>query len=149
MFPLRQFRKYNFTFDNSNHALSAWQGRKKKQQFTEVRNFEFIYKTTVSILCLYFYVTPVQIQCPFLYINQALLLFFFFSKYQSIYISCCPKGEVCMKLAPPPPFHLSISLFPFICFKLLITRIHVLVTRTFFNFPTRFKLSGIDYIIVA
>ena len=148
MFPLRQFRKYNFTFHNSNHALSAWQGRKKKQQFTEVRNFEFIYKTTVSILCLYFYVTPVQIQCPFLYINQALLLFFF-SKYQSIYISCCPKGEVCMKLAPPPPL-------PFVYFLISVHLLQtpdnsnsVLVTRTFFNFPTRFKLSGVDYIIVA
>ena len=139
MFPLSQFRKYNFTFDNSNHALSAWQGRKKKQQFTEVRNFEFIYKTTVTILCLYFYVTPVQIQLPSLYINQALLLNFF-SKYQSI--SLAALNVTCAwYLHPPRPIHLPTSIFPFICFELLIT-------RTFFNFRTRFELSGVHCIIV-
>ena len=143
MFPLRQFL-YNFTFDNSNHALSAWQDRRKKQQRTEVRNFEFIYKTRVSILCLYFYVTPVQIQCPFLYINQALLLNFF--QNINLYL-LLPECEVCMILASPLPFaNFLISV------HLLRTPDNsnsVLVTRTFFNFPTRFELSGVDYIIVA
>ena len=148
MFPLRQFRKYNFTFDNSNHALSAWQGRKKKQQFTEVRNFEFIYKTTVSILCLYFYVTPVQIQCPFLYINQALLLFFFFQNINQSISLAALKVKCAWNLHPPP--------LPFVYFLISVHFLQtpdnsnsVLVTRTFFNFPTRFKLSGVDYIIVV
>ena len=37
------------------------------------------------------------------------------------------------------PIHLLISLFPVICFKLPIT-------RTFFNFPRRFELSGVNWI---
>ena len=49
-------------------------------------------------------------QCPFLYINQALLLNSFFNI--SIYISCCPWSEVCMILAFSISIHLLISLFP-------------------------------------
>ena len=38
-------------------------------------DIDYIKKKNVSILCLDFFVTPVQIQRPSLYINQALLLY--------------------------------------------------------------------------
>ena len=47
----------------------------------------------MSILCLLF-VTPDQIQCPSLYINQALLINAFFKI--SMYITCCPLSQVGM-----------------------------------------------------
>ena len=46
----------------------------KRWQGSAVRNIEFI--SEPCILCLYFFVGPVQIQCPALYITQALLLQF-------------------------------------------------------------------------
>ena len=50
------------------------------------------FKPTVSILCLYIFITPAEIQCPSLYINQALLSYSFFKIL--IYISCCPWSRV-------------------------------------------------------
>ena len=60
-----------------------------KKQCSEIRKIEKITKQEkaskqeflVSILCFYFFVNPVQIQCPSQYINQALLLIIRFSKY--------------------------------------------------------------------
>ena len=78
------------------------------------------------ILCLYFYVTPVQIQCPSPYINQALLLYFFLKKV-NLCLPMLPWNEVCILF---PSIHLLVSLFPVICFELPIT-------GTFFNFPKR------------
>ena len=80
------------------------------------------------ILCLYFYVTPVQIQCPSPYINQALLLSVFFKKV-NLCLPMLPWNEVCI-LFPSIFLHLLVSLFPVICFELPITGI-------FFNFPKR------------
>jgi len=77
---------------------------------------------------------PLQIQCPFLYINQALPLNSFFKT--SIYISCIPWSKVCMILASPL-HHFFISLFSVICFKLPIT-------QTFFYFPRRFEWLGVN-----
>ena len=72
---------YNFTLDNSNHAISAWQFGKKKP-CTKVRNFEFVSKQLCQFVYLYFFVTPVKIQCPSLYVNQAL------------FINCIPSPSI-------------------------------------------------------
>ena len=50
---------------------------RKQQNKKKQTKQEFL----VSILCFYFFVNPVQIQCPSQYINQALLLIIRFSKY--------------------------------------------------------------------
>ena len=138
---MRQFQ-YNFTLDNSNHALSARQVRKKKQQCTEVRTFNL----SIKQQCQFFVFTFMSLQFKFsvhscILIKLCCLIFF------KIYISCCPKCEVCMILASPLPFAYFL-----ISVHLLRTPDNsnsVLVTRTFFNFRTRFELSGVDYIIVA
>ena len=77
---------------------------------------------------------PVQIQCSFLYIDQALPLNSFFKT--SIYISCIRWSKVCMILASPLD-HFFISLFLVICFKLP-------TTQTFFYFPRRFEWLGVN-----
>ena len=57
----------------------------------------------IKLCCLipffFFFVSPVQSQCPSQYINQALLLNSFFKSL--ICISCCPSSEVCITLAFP------------------------------------------------
>ena len=77
---------------------------------------------------------PVQIQCSFLYIDQALPLNSFFKT--SIYISCIHWSKVCMILVSPLD-HFFISLFLVICFKLP-------TTQTFFYFPRRFEWLGVN-----
>ena len=79
----------------------------------------------MTILCPYLYVTPAQIECLLLYINQTLLLISFFKI--SIFNSCYPRSKVCMILESPPHL-LLIFFFGVICFKLPIT-------RTFFFCP--------------
>ena len=96
-FPSGHFYTDNFMLDNSNHVLSAWQVAKRKQ-CSEDQNIEFISKQS-----RHFFVTQVQMQCPSLYVNRALLLNSFFKV--SIYISCCSWSVVCMILVfPPLPF---------------------------------------------
>ena len=73
------------------------------------------FKATASIFCLYFFVTPVQIQCPFHLFLYTLLH------------NCIPSPSICL-------FFLYFSV---ICLKFPIT-------RTFFNFPSKFKLSGVN-----
>ena len=109
MFPFRSFLYY-FTLLNSNHVISAWQVGKKTEYWSPKHWIYF--KTTESILCLYFFVAPGQIQCPFLY---------------TLLLNCFPFPSIC--------------LFPY--FRLFASRLPI--TRTFFNFPWRFKLSGVDY----
>ena len=93
------------------------------------------FKTTVSILRLF--VSPVQIQCPSLYVNQALFLIqTFFQSNKSIFLAALEVK--CAWYLHSLPIHLFISLFPVICFELPIT------TRTFFDFPRRFELSGVN-----
>ena len=111
MFPFRSFL-YNFTLDNSNHVISAWQVRKKTMYWSP-RHWIY-FKATASILCLYFFVTPVQIQCPFLY---------------TLLYNCILSPPICL-----------FFLFPVICFKLNP------IIWTFFDFPRRFKLSGVNCI---
>ena len=89
-----------------------WQVRKKTMHWS-LRHWIY-FKATTSILCLYVFVTPVQIQCPFHPFLYTLLL------------NCIPSPSICI-----------FFLFPVICLKFLIT-------RTFFDFPSRFKLSGVD-----
>ena len=57
----------------------------------------------MASLCLHvFFVNPVKIECPYLYIKQALLLNSFPKiSISHIYISCCPRSKVCMILAFP------------------------------------------------
>ena len=130
-FTFRSFL-YNFTLDNSIHVSSTW--RVGKSKFSEVCQKHWIYfKTTRTILCPYLYVTPAQIECLSLYINQALLLNSFFKI--SIFNSCYPRSKVCMILESPP-HPLLIFFFWVISFKLPIA-------QTFF-LPRRFKLSGVD-----
>ena len=78
---------------NSNHVISAWQVEIKSRALnSEILNL-FQNKSVNSLS--YFFVTPVQIQCPSLHINQALLL------------NCISSPSIC--------------LFPVICFELPIT----------------------------
>ena len=99
--------------------------RKQKHSVTPI-----FFKATVSIL----YVIPVQIQCPSLYTNQALLVNSF--SRISIYISCCPWREVRMLLAFP--------LHPFAYFLTLGYLPRTTDNSNFSDFPRRFELSGID-----
>ena len=50
---------------------------KKRKNKKKQSKQEFL----VSILCFYFFGTPVQIQCPSQFINEALLLIISFSKH--------------------------------------------------------------------
>ena len=63
-------------------------------------------------------------------VNSLLLLFLSLQFKFSVH-----PYEVCMTIAFPP--HLHICLLPVACFELPIT-------RTFFDFPRRFELSGVD-----
>ena len=83
-FPFRSFL-CSFTLDNLHYVLRAW-------QFSALPKIELISKQP-CILCLYFFVSPVEIQC------SALL-------FKILIIFC----------------HLLISFFLVICFKLLMTR---------------------------
>ena len=89
--------KHTTLAENGENLISA-------RPRISVRNTELIYfKTTMAILCLnFFFVNPVKIECPYPYINQALLLNSFFKiSISHIYISCCPRSKVCMILAFP------------------------------------------------
>ena len=110
-----------FTRGNSNLPLT----RSTKHSVTPI-----FFKATVSIL----YVIPVQIQCPSLYTNQALLVNSF--SRISIYISCCPWREVRMLLAFP--------LHPFAYFLTLAYLPRTPDNSNFFDFPRRFELSRVD-----
>ena len=91
----------------------------------------------MSILCLYFYVTPLQIQFPSLYINQDLLLNSFFKI--TIFMSSNAAFEVESAWSLHSlPIHLLLSLFPVICLALKL-----LITQTFFGLPRRFESSGV------
>ena len=73
---------YTFTvilpFDNSNLPLTRGDICFPSDDFyiilpcSKVRNIEFISKQPRQFFCLYFFVTPVEIQCSSLHINQAL-----------------------------------------------------------------------------
>ena len=78
MFPFRSFL-YNFTLDNSHHVISAWQVGKKIVYWGPKHWIYF--KGMESILCLYFYVTPVQIQCPSLH---------------TLLLNCIPSLSICL-----------------------------------------------------
>ena len=69
MFPCLHLRSflYKSTLDNSNHTLSAWQLKKSVLQSETLKLF-----LQPSILCRYFFVSPVEIHCPALCIYQAL-----------------------------------------------------------------------------
>ena len=86
----------------------------------------------MSILCLYFYVTPLQIQFPSLYINQHLLLNSFFK----IFMSSNAAFEVeSAWYLHSLPIHLLLSLFPVICLAL-----ELLIIQTFLV-----PLEGLSY----
>ena len=95
-FLLETWSKFCIPTDNLYITLPSvtrtmFQKRDKSENKTLYwRPNHWIYsKTTVSILCPRFFVTSVQIHCPSLYINQALLLNPFF-KIQLTFITCCP-----------------------------------------------------------
>ena len=96
MFPLKSVLD-NFTLDSSSYVLRVWKVGKKKQCYA-VQNIEFLSKQP-GIICLYFFVSPVQRQCPALNIIQALLFQFLFQKCINISIVAL---EVCMIVAFPP-----------------------------------------------
>ena len=86
---------YSYTLDNLNHVLSAWRVAKKRQGSTAVRNREFIF--FIYLFCFFAY----------------------FSKYRSIYLLLSLKLSVhdtCIPLSSC----VLISLFPVICFELLM-----------------------------
>ena len=79
-------------------------------------------------------VTPVQIQCTSMYINQALLLNSFF------------EMSICISLAALEVHSLPMHLFAYLLIPSYLlgapdNLIELLLTRTFFSFPRRFELS--------
>ena len=100
-FLLRSFL-YNFTFNNLNMFLVSVK-LEKKPLYLRWKHWIY-FKTTMSILCLefiFFFVTPVKIQCPALYIKQALFLNSFFKIL--VFSFCCA-------FPPHPLVYLLISL---------------------------------------
>ena len=72
-----------------------------------------------SSICPYYFVPPIQIQCPSLY---------------TLLLNCIPSPSIC--------------LFPY--FRLFASNSQSLehqIIRTFFDFPWRFELSGVDWMI--
>ena len=105
----------------------------EKEQCTEVHNIEFINTQQ----CKFSVFTFISSQFKFsVHLCVLIKLCYIILSKISIFISCCPWTEACMILALTS-LHLLVSLFPVICFELPIT-------WTFFNFPWRFKLSGVD-----
>ena len=104
-----------------------------KKWCTAVQNIEFNINIS-CILCLYFFVSSVQIQSPALYIIQALFLKISPPKKKKknawSQVTLKVKCEWWLAFVLHP-----ISLFSFFCFDLQIT-------RTFFDFPWRFYLEG-------
>ena len=93
------------------------------------------FKTTVSIFCLCFYVTPLQIQvCPTLYIKLCCLILF---SEISIYIIFWPWSEVCVILAFPP--------YPFVFFLIPSYLLRTPDNSNFLDFLRRFELWREDY----
>ena len=99
------------------------------------------FKTSVSILCLYYFVTPVQTHCPSLYILIKLcwsIPFFFFQNI-NLYL-LLPLKDLEVRGAwylHSRPIHLLISLL-----------LNTWFVRTPFDFPSRFELSGeVDCVI--
>ena len=85
LFPFRSFL-CNFDLDNSTYVLRSWQVEKKEETVycrSETLNLIEI-KTTVYSFAFTFFVGPVQIQCPALYINQALSLVISFDSFFKI-----------------------------------------------------------------
>ena len=108
MFPLRSFQ-YNFTLDNSNNALSAWQVGKKKQ-CTEVQNIEFISKQSCQ-----FFVFPFFLSLQFKFgVHYCILIklccLIPCSKYQSLFLAIFEVK--CAWYMHSLHIHFCISLFP-------------------------------------
>ena len=89
-----------------------------KQKYWSLKRLIYLW-ITASILCLYFYVTPIQIQCPSLYIDQALLFNFLFK----IFISLAALNVKCAWYLRSLSMHsLNFFIFLVICFILPITQ---------------------------
>ena len=99
---------------------------------TEVRNIEFIPKQPRQFFVFTFLLHCISNSCPYLYINHDLFLNSF-SKILIINLSLPLKWSVHDTFINPPPHPIHLL----ICFELSIT-------RTLFDFPRRFELSGVD-----
>ena len=62
----------------------SWNIAKNKKTRKQEKKNRKKQKVLVWILCFYFFVTPVEIQCPSQYINQALLLNSFFIIFNNL-----------------------------------------------------------------
>ena len=71
-------KKQNKAKQNNNKKNSVVKSKTLRKQNKKKQSKQ---ELLVSILCFYFFGTPVQIQCPSQVINQALLLIIRFSKY--------------------------------------------------------------------
>ena len=85
------------------------------------KHFLLYFKTTVSILCLNFFSISSynSVSIPVMYIDQALLVDSFFKI--AIFFLAVLKAK-CARYLHSLLIYLRISLFPVICFELLITR---------------------------
>ena len=109
MFPLRSFQ-YNFTLDNSNHALSAWQVGKKTTMYWSPKHWIY-FKTIMSVLCLSFFFLSLQFKFSVHYcILIKLCCLIPCSKYQSLFLAVFEVK--CAWYLHSLPIHLLISLFP-------------------------------------
>ena len=132
MFPFRSFL-YNSTLDNLNHVLGVWQVEKKKNSVvTETLNL--FQNNPLNSLTLLF-----------------LSLDFKLNVYQSILINPChlipfsmPSKWIVDDTCIPSP---SICLFPYSwLFASSSRQLKLPLTRTFFDFPWRFELAGVNWI---
>ena len=107
---------------------------KSKQEFFE------------STLCFYFFVTLVQIQWPSQDINQVSLPNSFFKILIYMYYNLLlPSKWIVDDTCIPSP---SICVFPYSrLFASSSRQLKLSLTRTFFDFPWRFELAGVNWIL--
>lgn len=119
--------------------------KKKKKQFStagpgETLNLTEI-KTSVYSFAFTFFVSPVQMQCPTLYVNKAFsLVISFDSFFQNTSISLSVLEVKCSWYL----FYCTPSQSSLPYFRSRAVGFELPITRTFLYFPRRCELSGVD-----
>ena len=135
MLPFRPFL-YHFPSTTRTMVL-AREKLGKKKRCTEIRNIEFDWKQPRQFFIRrYFFChsSSNSVSIPLCHIKRCCLIPC--SQYQPLFLPGF-EGKYAWYLHSFP-IHLLISLLPVICSELTIT-------RTFFGFPRKFELSGVDY----
>ena len=133
LFPFRSFL-YNSTLDNLNHVLGVWQVEKRKKNSAVTETLNLFQNNPLNSLTLLF-----------------LSLHFKLNVYQSILINPChlipfsmPSKWIVDDTCIPSP---SICLSPYSwLFASSSRQLKLPLTCTFFDFPWRFELAGVNWI---